>query len=113
MEIKDAIVKAKKNDQKAFNFLLDTFWDYVYGYQLKRLENENDASDYIKRINEIPRVIDELMVFEERRANAGIYSPNFVYEKSLNQLISLIETPTNNHPLYLSFIEGIEKIFTI
>ena len=82
------------------NFMTDTH----------RLDSKNDAADYIKRVNEIPRVIDELMVFEERRANAGIYSPNFVYEKSLNQLISLIETPTNNHPLYLSFIEGIEKI---
>ena len=45
------------------NFITDTH----------RLENENDASDYIKRINEIPRVIDELMVFEERRANAGLH----------------------------------------
>ena len=82
------------------NFMTDTH----------RLDNKNDAGDYIKRVNEIPRVIDELMVFEERRANAGIYSPNFVYEKSLNQLTSLIETPTNDHPLYLSFMEGIEKI---
>ncbi len=45
MEIKDAIEKAKKNDQPAFNFLLDTFWNDVYGFQLKRTENENDAED--------------------------------------------------------------------
>ena len=45
MEITDAIKKAKKNDQKAFNFLLNQFWDKVYGFQLKRTENENDAED--------------------------------------------------------------------
>ncbi|MGJ5643532.1 RNA polymerase sigma factor [Formosa sp. S-31] len=45
MEIEDAIKKAKENDQKAFNFLLDTYWEDVYGFQLKRIGNENDAED--------------------------------------------------------------------
>ncbi|MBU2939319.1 sigma-70 family RNA polymerase sigma factor [Lacinutrix sp. C3R15] len=45
MEIEEAIQQAKKNKQKAFNFLLNTFWDDVYGFQLKRIQNENDAED--------------------------------------------------------------------
>ena len=45
MKIKEAIKRAKENDQKAFNYLLDQFWDDVYGFQLKRIENENDAED--------------------------------------------------------------------
>lgn len=45
MEVNEAIKRAKENDQKAFNFLLDTFWDDVYGFQLKRVQNENDAED--------------------------------------------------------------------
>tara|TARA_R110002012_G_scaffold321969_1_gene552925 strand:- start:56681 stop:57229 length:549 start_codon:yes stop_codon:yes gene_type:complete len=45
LEITQAIERAKNNDQKAFNFLLDTFWDNVYGFQLKRVKNENDAED--------------------------------------------------------------------
>jgi RNA polymerase sigma-70 factor (ECF subfamily) len=45
LELNEAITKAKKNDQTAFNFLLDTFWNTVYGFQLKRIENENDAED--------------------------------------------------------------------
>ena len=45
MEIIEAIERAKKNDQMAFNYLLDTFWNDVYGFQLKRTENENDAED--------------------------------------------------------------------
>ena len=45
MEIKEAITRAKENDQKAFNYLLDLFWDEVYSFQLKRIQNENDAED--------------------------------------------------------------------
>ena len=45
MEIEQAIQQAKNNEQKAFNFLLNTFWDDVYGFQLKRIQNENDAED--------------------------------------------------------------------
>jgi RNA polymerase sigma-70 factor (ECF subfamily) len=45
LEIEEAISKAKQNNQKAFNFLLDAFWDDVYGFQLKRTQNENDAED--------------------------------------------------------------------
>jgi len=45
LEIEDAIIKAKNNDQLAFNFLLDTFWNDVYAFQLKRTQNENDAED--------------------------------------------------------------------
>lgn len=45
MEIEEAITQAKLNNQKAFNYLVDIFWDDVYGFQLKRTGNENDAED--------------------------------------------------------------------
>lgn len=45
MEIEEVIQRAKKNDQKAFNYLLNNYWDKVYGFQLKRIQNENDAED--------------------------------------------------------------------
>lgn len=45
MEVKKAIQLAKENKQAAFKFLLDTYWNDVYGFQLKRTNNENDAED--------------------------------------------------------------------
>lgn len=45
MEIKKNIEKAKKGDQVAFTFLLDHYWNEVYGFMLKRIENETDAED--------------------------------------------------------------------
>lgn len=63
MEIKDAIKKAKQNDQKAFNYLLDTFWDDVYGFQLKRIKNENDAEDVT--IQAFSKAFDKIHTFNE------------------------------------------------
>jgi RNA polymerase sigma-70 factor, ECF subfamily len=45
LEINNYIENAKKGDQVAFTFLLDRFWNEVYGFMLKRTENETDAED--------------------------------------------------------------------
>ncbi len=45
MEINDYIEKAKNGDQVAFTFLLDHYWNEVYGFMLKRTENETDTED--------------------------------------------------------------------
>lgn len=63
MEIKEAIKRAKQNDQKAFNYLLDTFWDDVYGFQLKRIENESDAEDIT--IQTFSRAFDKIETFDD------------------------------------------------
>ena len=82
------------------NFMTDTH----------KLVSEKDAEDYIKRISKIPNAIEQLMVFEKRRAKAGIYSPKFVYEKTLLQLTSLIETPTDQHPLFITLRDASESM---
>lgn len=63
MEIEKAIKRAKKNDQKAFNFLLDTYWDAVYGFQLKRIQNENDAEDIA--IQTFSKAFDKIETFND------------------------------------------------
>ena len=45
MNLNQAIDEAKKNNQIAFNFLLESFWNEVYGFMLKRTRNEIDAED--------------------------------------------------------------------
>ena len=63
MEINDAIKRAKNNDQKAFNFLLDKYWDSVYGFQLKRTQNENDAEDIT--IQTFSKAFDKIDTYDE------------------------------------------------
>jgi len=63
LEIEEAIKKAKLNDQKAFNYLLDTFWDDVYGFQLKHVQNENTDEDIT--IQTFSRAFDKIETFKE------------------------------------------------
>ena len=64
MEIKEAIKKAKEGKQIAFNFLLDKFWNDVFGFLLKRTENENDAEDIT--IQSFSRAFDKIDSYNEK-----------------------------------------------
>ena len=63
MEIEEAIVKAKEGNQIAFNFLLDSCWNDVFGFLLKRTENENDAEDI--SIQTFSRAFDKLDSYKD------------------------------------------------
>lgn len=45
--IQTNIEKAKTGDQVAFTFLLDFYWNEVYGFIIKRTENETDTEDIV------------------------------------------------------------------
>ena len=64
MEINDIIQKAKQNDQIAFNMLLDTFWNDIYGFLIKRLQNENDAEDIT--IETFSKAFEKIKTFDEK-----------------------------------------------
>ena len=64
LEVTEAIEKAKENDQIAFNFLLHAFWPNVYGFQLKRTENENDAEDIT--IQTFAKAFDKIHSYDPR-----------------------------------------------
>ena len=44
-KIADLVSAAKQEDQHAFRQLLDLHWNDLYGFLIKRTENENDAED--------------------------------------------------------------------
>ncbi len=57
------IKRAKEGHQSAFNFLLNAFWNEVYGFQLKRTKNPHDAEDVT--IQTFARAFDKLHTFKE------------------------------------------------
>ena len=63
MELKEAISKAKNKEQIAFNFLLYTYWNDVYAFQLKRTQNENDAEDIT--IQTFSKAFDKIDTYNE------------------------------------------------
>lgn len=63
-QIQDNIRLAKAGDQNAFRFLLDSFWNDVYGFQLIRTRNENDAEDIT--IQTFSRAFDKIDSFDDQ-----------------------------------------------
>jgi len=61
VEIISYIEKAKKGDQVAFTFLLDQYWNEVYGFMLKRTENETDSEDIT--IETFSKAFDKLTTY--------------------------------------------------
>lgn len=57
------IGKARLGNQIAFSTLLDTFWNDVYGFQLKRTENENDAEDIT--IQTFSKAFDKIDTYDD------------------------------------------------
>jgi RNA polymerase sigma-70 factor (ECF subfamily) len=45
----EAINLAKTNNQKAFGYLFESFWDYLYNYLLKKTGNADQAEDIAVR----------------------------------------------------------------
>lgn len=62
-DILNQIRKAKEGHQSAFNFLLDHFWNLVYGFQLKRVKHEYDAEDI--SIETFAKAFENIETFDE------------------------------------------------
>ena len=61
--IKEIIQRAKEGNQIAFSNLVDTFWNDVYGFQMLRTKNENDAEDIT--IRTFSKAFDKIDTYDE------------------------------------------------
>lgn len=59
----EQIQLAKHGRQSAFNFLLDTYWNEVYGFQLTRLKNEFEAEEIT--IETFAKAFDKINTYKE------------------------------------------------
>lgn len=64
--IQKNIEKAKTGDQVAFTFLLDFFWNEVYGFILKRTQNETDTEDIV--IETFSKAFDRISTYNPEYA---------------------------------------------
>jgi RNA polymerase sigma factor (sigma-70 family) len=111
-ELLDQIHRAKKGEQSAFKYLLDGFWNVVYGFQVKRVKNEYDAEDIA--IETFSKAFDKIETFDERytfgtwlitisknihidktrKKNASIYSRTTgAIEDQVNKIVDGSPTP--------------------
>ncbi len=63
---------AKENNQNAFSFLLNLYWDDVYKFQLKRTNNEIDAEDIT--IVSFAKAFEKINTYNHKYIFKGHYS---------------------------------------
>jgi len=61
--LRENIVKAKEGNQAAFRYLLNLYWVEVYGFLLKRINNENEAEDIA--IQAFSKAFDKITTFDD------------------------------------------------
>jgi len=61
--IRNQIKLAKENNQNAFSYLLNFFWDDVYNFQLKRIKNESTAEDIT--IKTFTKAFEKISTYDE------------------------------------------------
>lgn len=64
IDIDDLVEKAKQDDQKAFNTLLNTYWSDVYRFQFSKTGNEDEAQDIT--INTFSKAFDKIHLYDPR-----------------------------------------------
>ena len=100
-DIQRNIQLAQKGDQQAFTFLLDLYWNEVYGFMLKRTENEADTDDIV--IQTFAKAFDKITTYNpEFGLNTWLIAIaknvhiDLVRKKKRNLFVHLNEEEENN-----------------
>ena len=102
IELKVTITAAKAGKQSAFNVLLDAYWNFVYGYQLKRVQNEHEAEDIT--IEAFAKAFDKIEGFNEDYVFSTwliTISKNIQIDKYRKQKQSVIVASTKDKELQM------------
>ncbi len=75
-----------------------------------RIEDINDAEDYIKRLKMFDIKLFQIRKLIEKQAFLGIIPPVFIIEKTKNAMISFTSVKSNENVLYTSFVKKIKNI---
>lgn len=94
------IDKAKKGKQGAFKFLLDYYWNEVYGFQIKRVHNEYEAEDIT--IETFSKAFDKISTFDSNYS----FSTWLI---TISKNIQIDKTRKKNSAIYLKTSEAIQE----
>lgn len=96
IHISNQVENAKKGKQSAFSFLLDAYWNEVYGFQLKRVKDEYEAEDIT--IETFSKAFDNIETFDAQLAGFGTWlvaiSKNIQIDKSRRKNATLYKNTT-------------------
>ena len=78
--------------------------------QVQQVNDTTDAEDYIARLGEFPRRLDQVIEAVSFRESKGVVPPRFVVEKVLAQINGFLATGAAGNPLTVSFVEKLDRI---
>ncbi len=110
MEVENTVIRtqieaAKNNTQAAFKFLLDTFWNTVYGFQLKQIKDEYEAEDIT--IETFSKAFDKIETYDSKYEFATwliTISKNIQIDKSRKKNASLYRNSTSSSEYHIQKI---------
>lgn len=73
-------------------------------------DDEKDIVNYLALVNQIPELFDQLLAFENARRDAGIVSPDFVIENTIDQIEQFLSASEDDNLLIETFEEKIENV---
>ena len=82
--IRNQINLAKENNQNAFNYLLNTYWEDVFSFQLKRTKNESLAEDIT--IESFTKAFEKINTYNEK----------YIFKTWLITISKKLKQPINN-----------------
>ena len=75
-----------------------------------KIIDERSVKDYIARISSASTVIENNIQYLKKRADSGIFSPRFVYEKASKQISNILSFDVEENPIYLSLQKKISLL---
>lgn len=77
-----------------------------------KIENENDAINYISRVQKVPELISHLIDNLENRNERGVVAPKLILDYVIESSDNLISNESNikTHPIYSDFNQKVENL---
>ena len=101
-EIEALLAQAKKGNQRAFNSLFDTHWEYVYRFLVQRIQNDQlaeeiaiesfaKAFDNIKNFNSNYTFKTWVITIAKNNLIAGPDAPRFNFSKLIISILNFLK----------------------
>ena len=74
------------------------------------LATEQDAEDYILRLQAVDEKFEQLIDHLNRQRNAGIVEPALTLNVALNQVTGIANSSVDNNPYFVSFVDRLQAI---
>ena len=78
--------------------------------QIHQVNSVKEADYYISRLSKFDAKFEQLLEDLQLRQSKDIIPPRFTVEKVLVEMKGFVDTPTEEHILYTSFVEKLDKV---